>query len=282
LPHEVAENRNPIAWGRVVPIGLGVAAVLTALGGTGKLAVSAENLSNAFGLLLLMTVVTVFAVMFSSGSWTPEERRRLVVIVALFAAATLFWSSFEQAGSTLNLFAQRNTDSSIAGLSFPSSWYQSLNSLFLIGLAPGVAWLWVRLGDRQPSVPMKFVLGLFFVGVGFVVLAAASSLSASGGRVGPGWLIATYFLHTVGELCLSPVGLSAITKLAPARMGGLMMGAWFLSNAVGNFTGGRLAGFYETLPLTTLFVLVASVGLGGALLLLLVTGRIARLMGGVR
>ncbi len=198
------------------------------------------------------------------------------------AAATLFWSSFEQAGSTLNLFADRDTDNRIFGYAFPASYFQSLNSLFLFGLAPLLAWLWVKLGSRDPAPVWKFSLGLLFVALGFALLIPAAQQAATGAKVSPLWLAGTYFLHTLGELFLSPVGLSATTKLAPARVAGFMMGVWFLSNAMGNYLGGRLASFYESYPLDSLFGAVALFGIVSAVLLVLAARPITRLMGGVR
>ncbi|NCZ70773.1 MAG: MFS transporter [Actinobacteria bacterium] len=125
-----------------------------------------------------------------------------------------------------------------------SSWFQSVNSLFILALAPLFAWLWVRLRERQPSIPMKFVWGLVFLGLSFALLVPAAQLTAAG-KVSPWWLIAVYFLQTVGELCLSPVGLSAMTKLAPAKLTGLVMGIWFLGTALGNKLAGVVAGEFN-------------------------------------
>ncbi|MBM3725506.1 MAG: peptide MFS transporter [Acidobacteria bacterium] len=243
--------------------------------------VTAVDVANVFGLALMGVVVLVFGGMLLAKGWTPEERKRVVVITVLFLAASLFWATFEQAGSTLNLFADRNTDNNIMGWSVPASFYQSVNAMFLILLAPPLVWLWMTLGSRNPSVPVKFVVGLVGAGLGFVSVALGAGLNPGGGA-SPWWLIATYFFHTVGELCLSPVGLSAMTKLAPARVAGLMMGCWFLSNSVGNYLGGRMAGFYQALPLDQLFGAVAAFAIAAGVILLSFRGAIVRLMGGVR
>jgi proton-dependent oligopeptide transporter, POT family len=249
---------------------------------TGALPIDAKQIADAAGYLLLVTTVVFFAWLFFAGEWTPAERKRLFAIGVFFLAAALFWSEFEQAGSTLNLFADRSTRNSILGWEFPSSWYQSVNSLFIITLAPVFAWLWVRLGRREPSSPTKFGFGLVMVGTGFAVMMVAAGLSAGGAKVSPNWLIVTYLLHTIGELSLSPVGLSAMTKLAPARVASLMMGVWFLAASVGNFIGGRLASFYETWPLFNLFAAVAAFGIGAGLVMLALAGPIKRLMGEVQ
>jgi POT family proton-dependent oligopeptide transporter len=244
--------------------------------------VTAKDIADASGLVLLLTVVVFFAWLLSSSRWTPVERKRLIVVLGLFIAAAIFWSVFEQAGSTLNLFAERSTDNRIAGREFPAPWYQSVNALFLIALAPVFAWVWLRLGEREPSSPTKFVLGLVLVGLGFVVLVAGSSAAESGVKVSPMWLIVTYLFHTMGELCLSPVGLSAMTKLAPSSVTGLMMGVWFLAISVGNYMGGRIASLYESLPLPTLFGTVGSFAIIAGIILALFARPMVRLMGGVR
>jgi POT family proton-dependent oligopeptide transporter len=189
--------------------------------------------------------------------------------------------AFEQAGSSLNLFADKKTANHFFGYEYPSSWYQSVNSIFIIIFAPVFSWLWLRMGRKQPSSPAKFSYGLFFVGLGFVVLAAASM---SPGKVSPFWLICVYLLHTFGELSLSPIGLSTVTKLAPPRMVGSMMGVWFLSLSLGNFAGGWVAGFFDPNAegaLVTLFGSVALTAIAAGVILVLITPAMRRLMGGI-
>lgn len=215
---------------------------------------------------------------------TPDEWKRIGAIVVLFVFASLFWSAFEQAGSTLNLFADRYTRLSIVGFEFPSSWLQSVQPICVILLAPIMGWLWVRLGPHEPSSPAKFAWGLFFVGLAFLLLvpAGAAAQSGDGMRVSPWWLIWAYFLSEVGELCLSPVGLSVVTKLSPVRIVGLMMGVWFLANSVGNKLAGWTAGFFSTMPLSTLFGSIAAAMLVSCFVLVLLVRPIRRLMSGVR
>ena len=250
---------------------------------TGAIPITAVQVADAAGIMLLAIVVIFFGWLFTSSNWTPDERKKLYVIGVLFIAAALFWSVFEQAGSTLNLFADRNTHNVIFGWSYPSSWFQSLNSFFLIVFAPVFAWLWIRMGrsNQEPSSPAKFAMGLVFVGAGFVILIWAARMAAQGVQVSPMWLVVTYLLHTFGELCLSPVGLSAMTKLAPARIGGLMMGLWFLATSVGNFIGGRVSSLYESWPLPNLFGAVGMFAIGAGILLFLFVKPIKRLMGEV-
>jgi POT family proton-dependent oligopeptide transporter len=255
---------------------------LAALAGaiaTGALPVTPEQVSNSYGYLLLTVTVVFFGWLFFGGNWTPAERKRLYLIGVFFLAAALFWSVFEQAGSTLNLFADRVTRNSVLGYTFPSSWYQSLNALFIIIFAPMFAWLWIRMGTNQPASPTKFSFGLIGVGLGFLVLLPAASMTGEGILVGPVWLTATYLIHTFAELCLSPVGLSSMTKLAPARIVSLMMGVWFLGASVGNFLGGQAASFYESMPLTELFAVVALLPIIAGILMFLYRRPLAALIG---
>lgn len=259
---------------------VGVLAVVAVLSLTGAITLDAARVANALGVLILLVTVGFFAWLFLSSQWSPEERKRLVVILVLFLGASVFWSAFEQAGSTLNLFAERNTDNRFLGISFPASWFQSANAFFIITLAPVAAWIWVRMGTRDPSSPAKFALGLGFLAVGFAVMVGGASLARDGVLVSPMWLLLAYLFHTIGELCLSPVGLSAMTKLAPARVTGLMMGVWFLATSVGNWIGGQIATFYEALSLPSLFgAITLFVGLA-ALGMWLLVGPIRRMMAG--
>jgi POT family proton-dependent oligopeptide transporter len=273
-------RRNAIAAG---------VAIIAMLGGfglgayTGAIPVTPRQVADAAGIMLLGIVVLFFGWLFASSNWTSDERKKLYVIGVLFLASALFWSVFEQAGSTLNLFADRNTHNVLFGWSYPSSWFQSLNSLYLICFAPVFAWLWLYLAKRhqEPSSPAKFAIALILVGLGFAILIWAAKMAEQGVQVSPVWLIVTYFLHTCGELCLSPVGLSAMTKLAPARIAGLMMGVWFLATSVGNFIGGRISSFYGSWALHSLFGAVGLFAIGAGSLLFLFVKPIKRLMGEV-
>lgn len=243
---DAARAKSPLT--RWWPLGLGLLGV-TAFVVSG-VQVTPAGIADLFGVLIFVGAVGFFLWIFLGNQWTADERRRLVLIVVLFLAAGVFWSGSEQAGSTLNLFAQNQTRLSLGGWNFPASWLQSVNSLFVILLAPVFAWIWLRLGRRNPSSTAKFALGLGFLAVGFGVMLVAGSFAAAGAKVSPMWLVVTYLLHTVGELCLSPVGLSAMSGLAPARILGVTMGIWFLATSMGNYAAGRIAGFYrmETLP----------------------------------
>jgi len=209
---------------------------------------------------------------------TRAEWRRIGVIVILIAGATLFWAAYEQAGSTLNLFADRYTRLEVFGFGFPSSWFQTVQPFFVIVLAPVFAAVWLKLGPREPSVIGKFAFGLFFMALAFLVLVPAGALAQSGEgiRVSPMWLVVAYFLSEIGELALSPVGLSAVTKLAPSRIVGLMMGLWFLGAAFGNKLAGWAAGFFGSMPLESLFAIVAGIVMAGAIVMLLLVGPVRR------
>jgi POT family proton-dependent oligopeptide transporter len=217
------------------------------------------------------------------GGLTVEEWKRIVVIFVLFVFASIFWGAYEQAGSTLNLFGDRYTNNTVLGFSYPSSWYVSVQALFVILLAPVIAWVWIKLGRRQPSVPAKFTLALLFAGLAFLLLVPAGSIAQSGAglKVSPLWLVGAYFIEEWGELCLSPVGLSAVTKLAPVRIMSLMMGVFFLSNSLGNKLAGWTAGFFSSMPLSQLFGAVAAVCLVAAVIMFALIRPVKRLMGGV-
>jgi POT family proton-dependent oligopeptide transporter len=255
---------------------IGIVALVAWLVEAGVLSV--DTVANAFSWLYAVIVVAFFVWLFAFGEWTRDERKRLVVIVVLFAGAAIFWSAFEQAASTLNLFARDNTNNSIFGFSFPSGAFQSVNALMIITLAPVFAWFWVKLGKRDPSSPTKFAFGLFFVGLGFAVMIGAAQAAAGGARVSPMWLTITYLFHTIGELCLSPVGLSSMTRLAPDRVKGMMMGVWFLAASVGNLIAGRVAGLYQSFTLTELFTAVTAFAGIASVVMFALVGPIRRML----
>ncbi|MGE0860167.1 MAG: peptide MFS transporter [Gammaproteobacteria bacterium] len=253
-------------------LALGLVLLLGALAvGVAGMRPSATALGNVFGVLLAAVTVAFFGWIFAQPHWSADERQRLRMILALFVGATVFWSLYEQGGSTLNLFAERNTDTTFFGHDFPSTWLLSLNPIYIIcGLAPAFAWLWVKLGTRQPSSPAKFALGLACMALGYGVMIVAGGIAQTGVRVSPLWLASMYFIHTLGEMCLSPVGLSAMTRLAPARIASLTMGVWFLASAIGSYLGGRVAGFYDTLGLAEIFTALTVVGAVSAALMALI------------
>ena len=214
-----------------------------------------------------------------SRGFSADEWKRIGMIVILVAAATLFWGAYEQAGSTLTLFADRYTRLDVFGIPFPSSWFQSVQPVFVILLAPVFAWIWVKLGRREPSTAAKFGIGLLFMGMSFLILIPAGAMAQAGGavRVSPWWLFWSYAISEFGELCLSPVGLSAVTKLSPPRIVGLMMGVWFLGSSFGNLLAGYAAALPSYMSLQSLFVLVTAILFGAALLMFALIRPVRRL-----
>ncbi len=211
---------------------------------------------------------------------TPGEVKRLIAIAILVVFSILFFMAFEQQGSSMNLFADRLTNLHVLGKDRPSSWFQSVEPFFVITLAPVLAWIWLVMRDKQPSSPVKFALGLLIQGLGYIIMVIASTMTSSG-LVSPWWLIGAYFLISIGELCLSPVGLSIVTQLAPARYVGLMMGLWFFSIAMGNKLAGLVAGMFEAKDqsvLVKLFGGLAAEVIVAAVILFLMTPFIKRLM----
>jgi POT family proton-dependent oligopeptide transporter len=213
---------------------------------------------------------------------TSTDWKRIGAIFIFFLFTILFWAAYEQKGASLNLFAKDLVRTEVFGMRFPSSWLQSCTPAFVILLAPIFSYLWVRLGTRQPSSPVKFTLGLVFIGLAYCLLVPAAWMTANG-RISPLWLVGLYFLEVVGEMCLSPVGLSTVTKLAPVKLVGIMMGVWFLAAAFGNKVAGYLSTFYvpQSGPLVKLYGGIAVGLLVSAGLLALLTPKVKKLMGSV-
>jgi POT family proton-dependent oligopeptide transporter len=250
--------------------------------GRQRLRVAVERLANQSKATAAPATATATAGGFLG--FTGAEWMRIGAIVIFFLVASLFWGGYEQAGSTLALFADRYTRLDMFGLSFPSSWFQSVQAIWVIILAPVFAWIWMRLGPRDPSISVKFAFGLAFMGLAFLFLMPAGALAQSGPglRVSPWWLIWAMMISEFGELCISPVGLSAVTKLAPVRILGVMMGVWFLSNALGNKIAGTAAAFVSTMPLQSLFGTMGGILLGAAVVMFILAKPISYLMRGAR
>ena len=261
-----------------------VAAIILALRAAGSLNISIADAANVTGGVIVGLAILYFVYMFFAGGLDAVERKRVTAIFVLFIFSAIFWSGFEQAGSSLNLMAERRTDLNVFGWDVPAGFLQSVNAGFIILLAPVFAWIWVALARRnkEPSSPSKFSLGLIFLGLGFAVMIIAAQRSEGGALVSPMYLVLTYLLHTIGELCLSPVGLSTVTKLAPHRMVGQMMGVWFMSISLGNLMAGQVAGQFETMPPAQIFAMVAMITVGAGVLLALLVIPIKRLMSGVK
>jgi POT family proton-dependent oligopeptide transporter len=283
-PARIAAARRQFVIGLGVLIALVAGVTMLSLSGALPITLFAESVFYVVTALF----VAYFAVVIFVMARDQVERQRLVVCFLLCLGAAMFWSGFEQAGSALNLFARDLTDRRIFGTEITAGALQSVNAIMIILLAPIVGMVWVRLGARNPSMAVKFGVGLVLLAVGFVVMAWAS-MSLADGKVGMQWLVATYFFHTVGELCLSPVGLSSMTKLAPGRLVGQMMGAWFMGAAIGNLVAGLVTRYMpetETIEAAIqngvqLFGAVAAIAAAAGLLFILFSRPIRRMQSGV-
>lgn len=247
---------------------------------SGIVDITLEALAGNLGVAIVLITIAFFAYIIFFGGHTSEEKKKLGVIFWLFILASLFWSGFEQAGSSLNLFAKDLTDRVVFGVELPASTLQLINPLFIVIFAPiyGYMWTWLAHRQKNPSIPVKFGLGLLGLSAGFIVLAWGSAQATVENPVTPAWLIVTYFLHTCGELALSPVGLSSMTKLAPKSRVSQMMGIWFVAAALGNLFAGLVAGSLETLAPSELFWSVSMLVGGGGIIGLLMAPSIKKLM----
>jgi POT family proton-dependent oligopeptide transporter len=246
-PDPVVQARQETQMKTGIAVFLAALVLVVALAMTGVIHVNAIAVADSMGKVMVALAVLYFTYVLFLGGLSGDEKKRIVVIIVLFLFATIFWAAFEQAPTSLNLFARDYTDRTVFGWEMPATWLQAFNSLFVIALAPVFAWLWVSLARRGTdlSSPSKFGMGLLFGSIGFFVMVAASRIVINSGghvRVSPWWLILSYLLQTFGELSLSPVGLSSMTKLAPRKLAGQMMGVWFLAAALGNLIAGRLGG----------------------------------------
>lgn len=256
---------------------------------TGLVPINASLIASVSGIVIAIVAFSYLALVILAGGLSIPDKKKVGVIAILFLFSAMFWSGFEQAGSTLNLFAERFTDRQVLGWEIPTGYFQSINSLFIIIFAPFFASLWVWLGRKnlEPSSPLKFTFGLALLGIGFFVMYFATKIAASGELAAPSWLIVTYLLHTFGELSLSPVGLSLVTKLAPKNYGGQMMGIWFLSVALGNLFAGLIAGEASggskeglaTMP--DQFMMIVYTVIGSAALLFILKPFLRKMMGEV-
>ncbi len=270
----------------LVSVGVAAAVIFLWLALSGKIQMDPIEVSRQTTKVIVGMAVLFFASVFMFGKLTTVEKKRTAALIILLMGCAMFWSGFEQAGSSLNLFADRYTQLDFGWLTIPSTWLQSVNSLFIIIFAPVFAWLWVFLARKNlnPSTPVKFGLGLLMLAVGFLVMVGAATIVAGGDKAMPTWLIFTYLFHTFGELALSPVGLSVTTKLAPRRYVGQMMGMWFLASALGNLIAGQIAGEFDAENLGAFpdqFMQIVLTAGGAGIIMLLLTKPLKKLMSGV-
>ena len=221
-----------------------IMSVITISGLLGLWSINPIPLANILTIIITLISLFYFIYIFIFGGLNKNERKRVVMIFVLFIGAALFWSGFDQGGSSFNIFAKEYTDRIIFGWEYPASWLQILNPLFVVILSPFMSYLWIFLGKRMldPSLPFKFGLGLIFMAIGFLVIAIGAQVALSEGLAGAQWLLITYLLHTIGELTLSPIGLSAISSLSPKKYMGQMMGIWFLASSLGAIIAGLISG----------------------------------------
>jgi POT family proton-dependent oligopeptide transporter len=288
----VTHNRNDGGAGlaqdwRRLMIASGVFAILATMVFSGVFALDPARLAKGAAYVLVGMAVLYFVYLFAGAGLDPVERRRMGVVLVMFIACALFWSGYEQAGSSMNLFAKRHIDRTIGGFEVPAGWFQSVQPAFVILFAPLFSMLWVRLAQRQmdPAAPLKFAFGLLLMGAGFLFMVAAANIVAGGSQSPAYFLILTYLLTVFGELCLSPVGLSTVTKLAPARLVGQMMGVWFLGSSLGKLMAGLIAGTFDPNNLAAMpdrYLNIVFYACGVGLVLLLISRPLTRLMVGVR
>ena len=289
-PDPAVQARQESQVKLVVAVGVAVIAVLFLLGVSGVFVPDAVQIGKYMAYVLVALALGFFAFVFGAGGLDGAEKRRVAVIVVLFLFAAIFWSAFEQAPTSLNLFAKDFTERHVGSWEVPATWFQSINSAFIILLAPAFAALWVSMGRRGKdlSSPAKFSLGLFLAGLGFLIMVfpARAELAHNGLlKVSAMWLVASYFFQTIGELCLSPVGLSSMTKLSPRKYVGQMMGIWFLASSIGNLIGGLAGGHIDPAKLDQMpkvFIYTTVALFAAALILALMIVPIRKMMSGVQ
>jgi POT family proton-dependent oligopeptide transporter len=277
-PLPPAERRRVL--GRAAALTLAGLTLLIGLAAGGVL--TGARAVDAISVLSVVLPAAYFAIMIRSARVTPEERSRILAYVPLFVAAALFWLIFEQASTVLTAFADEKTRTSVLGIAFPSSWYQSVNPVAILVLAPVFAGVWMRLGPRQPSTPRKFAVAMVVIGSSFFLVTLAGRFTGPDGRVSPVWLLGVYVVQTVAELLLSPIGLSVTTKLAPVAFRSQTVGLWFLAVAAGQGIGAQVVTLYGRLPDAVYFGAVGSAAVAAAILLYLLAPRLEGLMRGVR
>tara|TARA_X000000368_G_scaffold413158_1_gene400762 strand:- start:1007 stop:1936 length:930 start_codon:yes stop_codon:yes gene_type:complete len=232
-------------------------------------------LANILTLIIASISLIYFLYIYFLGKLDKDEKKKIIMIFILFVGAALFWSGFDQGGSSFNIFAKEYTDRIIFGWEYPASWLQILNPLFVVILAPFMSYLWIFLGKRMldPSLPFKFGMGLIFMAVGFIIIAVGAQIAMSEGLAGAKWLLLTYLFHTIGELILSPIGLAAISSLSPKRYIGQMMGVWFLASSLGAILAGLISGQATNEGLSSmpdLFNQIAIISTSAGLILILI------------
>ncbi len=265
----------------LIRLGIGALVLAAVISGTALLGwLTIQSFTIAISVLGVLIPIIYFTVMYRSGKTTEIERSRLLAYIPLFIAAVMFWSIQEQGATILGVYADKRTQLDFMGLQIEPSWFQSANPLFVIVLAPIFAWIWTSLGDRQPSVPVKFSLGLLFAGLSFLVILIPGQFGG-GGLVNPLWLVLSYFVVVLGELCLSPVGLSTTTKLAPAAFSAQAMSLWFLAPAAAQAINALISQLYSEQNESLYFGIIGGTSLALAVILFLLAPVIRKAMRGI-
>lgn len=287
--NKAGTNETPANTGNRSIIGFvgGIVVMLVILQLTGVLDLTtAQGLAKAMGTIISLVALSYFIYILVAGGLTIVEKKRVAVLFILFLAAAVYWAGNEQQGSSLQIFADRYTDLTFFGWEIPSSWFQNLNPAFILIFSPILAMLWIFLANQKVnySVPAKLATSLLLLGLAYVVMIFGAQLAVTGVRTSPLYLTFTYMFFTLGELFLSPVGLSSFTKLAPKRYASQLMGLWFLGSSLGNLIAGLFAGGFDeknVAQMPELFQSVSFFALGAGVLLLLFTRPLKRWMGGI-
>lgn len=272
--HPLSEKAQKLSWAIIAIFLVGIA-LLTYLVFQGMVTIIPVTIAQYVAVAFSIIFVVYYATIYFYGELSTAEKKKLIALLIICVASACFWSGFEQAGSSLNLFTRDYTDRIVGSFEIPTGWFQSLNAIFIVLLSPFFAALWINLGKKlvSPSYGIKCAAGLIIMGSGFIVMFFAAQYAASGMKIAPYWLVATYFLHTVGELCLSPVALSAVSKLSPKRFAGQMMGIFVLTYSIGNIISGLLAGNYDpnnVSQIPSLYIQISLFSIGVGLIVLLI------------
>ena len=271
-------------------IGL-IGAVFIAVLFTGVIPINASAIAGASGSVIAVVAFGYLGYVIAFGGLEKADKNKVGVIAILFLFSAMFWSGFEQAGSSMTIYTDKYINRELFGWTIPTTYFQSVNPLFIVLLGPVFAWFWTSKFGRRLTTPVKMSLGMILLGIGFLFMYVATfSVDVVGAgdqeqilkKAALSWLVLTYFFHTIGELCLSPVGLSVVTKLAPVKLASMLMGVWMLSSFVANIIGGFIAAYVEKLGAGTIFVSIALFVIGLGVLMLLLSRKLSKMMHGVK
>ena len=276
-PLSPAEKKKVLKWFTIAIVLIAILVAITIPAGL----LTFESFIALVGILGLGIPTAYFIVMYRSPKTTIEERSRIIAYIPLFIAAIMFWAIQEQGSTILANYADKRTQLEFAGITISPAWFQSLNPLFIIILAPVFAWMWMKLGKRQPTIPQKFSIGLLFAGLSFLVILIPAYMGGTNSLVNPLWLVLSYFIVVLGELCLSPVGLSATTKLAPSAFSAQTMSLWFLSNAAAQAINAQIVKFYTPETEMVYFGMIGGASILLSILLFIFAPKIQSFMKGI-